>query len=332
MASTLLREDRTGETFSAANPASFESAIKTTLEIEDADFSNWMTSIRIRTEDALDVRLAAPSVVPGRLHQAMRYAALGGGKRVRPLLCHAAGAVVGAAPQALDAAAAALEMIHVYSLVHDDMPAMDNDALRRGKPTVHVRYDEATAMLVGDALQSQAFTTLSEAPLPPPQRIALVRELAQAAGSLGMAGGQAIDLMSVGINLSRIELEQMHRMKTGAMFLAAVRMGALCGVGPDQGGGHLLHKALDDYAQAIGLAFQVVDDILDVTSDAATLGKTAGKDQQVGKPTYVSLLGLPAARALAQQLHDNGRTALEPLGKRARLLGKLADLVIERVY
>ena len=321
-----------GQTFSAAIQASFEPAIKTTLAIEDTDFSNWMTAIRIRTEDALDFNLAAPGVVPDRLHQAMRYAALGGGKRIRPLLCHAAGAVVGAAPEALDAAAAALEMIHVYSLVHDDMPAMDNDVLRRGKPTVHVRYDEATAMLVGDALQSQAFATLSDAPLPAQQRIALVRELAQAAGSLGMAGGQEIDLMSVGARLSRAELEQMHRMKTGAMFLAAVRMGALCGLNPGHGGDRLLHKALDGYARAIGLAFQVVDDILDVTSDAATLGKTAGKDQQADKPTYVSLLGLPAARALAQQLHDNGRAALEPLGSRAGLLNKLADLVIERVY
>lgn len=321
-----------GQTFSAAMPSSLSPALQAALPAEDDDFSNWMTAIRIRTEDALDFNLAAPGVVPDRLHQAMRYAALGAGKRIRPLLCHAAGAVVGAAPAALDAAAAALEMIHVYSLVHDDMPAMDNDVLRRGKPTVHVRYDEATAMLVGDALQSQAFATLSDAPLPPQQRIALVRELAQAAGSLGMAGGQAIDLMSVGIRLSRIELEQMHRMKTGAMFLAAVRMGALCGTGQGHGGDRLLHKALDDYARAIGLAFQVVDDILDVTSDAATLGKTAGKDQQDDKPTYVSLLGLPASRALAQQLHDNSRAALEPLGSRAGLLSQLADLVIERVY
>ena len=187
-------------------------------------------------------------------------------------------------------------------------------------------------MLVGDALQSQAFATLSAAPLPAQQRIALVRELAQAAGSLGMAGGQEIDLMSVGSSLSRAELEQMHRMKTGAMFLAAVRMGALCSVSLGHGEERLLHKALDDYARAIGLAFQVVDDILDVTSDAATLGKTAGKDQQAGKPTYVSLLGLPAAHALAQQLHHSGLAALEPLGRRAGLLKQLADLVIERAY
>lgn len=319
------------QAISAAPPSSFAPALQAAPPVEPADFSGWMQAIRQRTEDALEAHLPPPDAIPARLHEAMRYAALGGGKRIRPLLCHAAGAIVDAAPPALDAAAAALEMIHAYSLVHDDMPAMDNDALRRGKPTVHVRYDEATALLVGDALQTQAFATLSDAPLPSQQRIALVRELAHASGSLGMAGGQAIDLMSVGVKLNRAELEQMHRMKTGALLLASVRMGALCATKQDIDSEPQLRKALDEYALAIGLAFQVVDDILDVTSDSATLGKTAGKDQQADKPTYVSILGLSASRVLAQQLHRHGRAALQALGTRAWHLNQLADLVIERV-
>jgi farnesyl diphosphate synthase len=260
----------------------------------------------------------------------MRYAVLGGGKRVRPLLVHAAGELTGASAQAVEAASAALEMIHVYSLVHDDMPAMDDDALRRGKPTVHIQYDEATALLVGDALQSQAFIALTAEGngLSDRQQAALVRELAVASGSVGMAGGQAIDLESVGRKLSRPELETMHRKKTGALLRASVRMGALAG---DEPGADVL-AALDQYAAAVGLAFQVVDDILDVTADSATLGKTAGKDAQHDKPTYVSIIGLDASRELAAQLGRDAHAAIQPFGARAQRLAELADLVVNRAH
>ncbi|OTP78768.1 Octaprenyl diphosphate synthase / Dimethylallyltransferase [Caballeronia sordidicola] len=282
-----------------------------------------------RVETALEHYLPGTDIAPAKLHEAMRYAVLGGGKRVRPLLCHAAGELTGASAQALDAGSAALEMIHVYSLVHDDMPAMDDDALRRGKPTVHVQYDEATALLVGDALQSQAFVALTgdNNGLSAAQQAALTRELALASGSVGMAGGQAIDLESVGRKLSRPELETMHRKKTGALLRAAVRMGALCGEAPDAAA----MSALDSYAAAIGLAFQVVDDILDVTADSATLGKTAGKDAKDDKPTYVSIIGLDASRELAAQLGRDAHAALAPFGPRAARLGELADLVVNRV-
>lgn len=299
------------------------------------DFSGWMTAVLDRTERALDRYLPAADQVPQRLHEAMRYAALGGGKRVRPLLCHAAGEALGAPLEALDAAAAAVEMIHVYSLVHDDLPSMDNDAMRRGKPTVHVQYDDATGLLVGDALQSQAFLTLCASAIPASRRAALVSELASASGSIGMAGGQAIDLASVGLKLSREQLETMHRLKTGALLRAAVRLGALCG-GDDAAEVAAIapaaQKALDAYADAIGLAFQVVDDILDVTADSATLGKTAGKDAAADKPTYVSILGLEASRELAKSLRADAHRALEPFGARALRLTQLADLVVERAY
>lgn len=291
-------------------------------------FDEWMRAVLARVEAALERYLPSPDVAPARLHEAMRYAALGGGKRVRPLLAHAAGELTGARPAALEAASAALEMIHVYSLVHDDMPCMDDDALRRGKPTVHVQYDEATALLVGDALQSQAFVALTDASaLDAQARAALVRELALASGSLGMAGGQAIDLASVGLTLSRPQLETMHRMKTGALLRASVRMGALAGTAPDADA----MRALDAYAAAVGLAFQVVDDILDVTTDSATLGKTAGKDAKDGKPTYVSIIGLDASRALAAQLRRDAHEALGHFGGRAVRLAELADLVVNRV-
>jgi farnesyl diphosphate synthase len=293
-------------------------------------FEQWTRSVLDRVESALDHYLPAAGALPATLHDAMRYAVLGGGKRVRPLLCHAAGELTGATPEALDAAACALEMIHVYSLVHDDMPCMDDDDMRRGKPTVHVKYDEPTALLVGDALQSQAFITLTSDVRglgdAPQRQAALVRELALASGSTGMAGGQAIDLASVGRALTREELETMHRLKTGALLRAAVRMGALSGDGSAAALG-----ALDAYAAAVGLAFQVVDDILDVTADSATLGKTAGKDAKDGKPTYVSIIGLDASRALAHQLRHDAHAALEPFGAGARRLAELADLVVDRV-
>jgi farnesyl diphosphate synthase len=291
-------------------------------------FDEWMRAVLARVEAALEHYLPGAATEPARLHEAMRYAVLGGGKRVRPLLVHAAGELTGARAQALEAASAALEMIHVYSLVHDDMPCMDDDDLRRGKPTVHVQYDEATALLVGDALQSQAFVVLTdEMALDTRAQASLVRELAVASGSLGMAGGQAIDLASVGLALTRPQLETMHRMKTGALLRASVRMGALTGTVPDAD----VLRALDTYAAAVGLAFQVVDDILDVTTDSATLGKTAGKDAMAGKPTYVSIIGLEASRALAAQLRRDAHDALAPFGERARRLAELADLVVNRV-
>jgi farnesyl diphosphate synthase len=218
-------------------------------------------------------------------------------------------------------------MIHAYSLVHDDMPCMDDDAMRRGKPTVHVKYDEATALLVGDALQSQAFLVLSEeSTVAPARRIEMIRVLAHAAGSLGMCGGQAIDLSSVGLALSQAELERMHRMKTGALLGAAVLLGALSGKSLSPGE----EAALKAYADAIGLAFQVVDDVLDATADSATLGKTAGKDAADNKPTYVSILGLERSRSLAEKLRDDAHRALMPFGDKARRLRDIADLIVQR--
>ncbi|QNK03918.1 polyprenyl synthetase family protein [Dyella telluris] len=287
-----------------------------------------MPQILQRTERALERCLPAADAVPATLHEGMRYATLGGGKRLRALLCHAAGELVDADSLLLDGAASAIEMIHAYSLVHDDLPAMDNDLLRRGQPTVHVRYGEAMAILVGDGLQAQAFAVIGDLPATPPQQVALLRELASASSSQGMVGGQAIDLESVGHVLSREQLERMHRLKTGALLRAAVFMGAHCGpmpLSPE------LHAALDHYQRAVGLAFQVVDDILDVTTDAATLGKTPGKDAQDNKPTYVSLLGLDASRALAEKLGDRAREALRPLGARATHLHDLAGMVVHRI-
>jgi farnesyl diphosphate synthase len=281
-----------------------------------------------RTESALEVYLPSADSLPETLHEAMRYATLGGGKRIRALLCHAAGEFVGAQPSLLDGVASAIEMIHAYSLVHDDLPAMDNDLLRRGQPTVHVRYGEAVAILVGDALQAQAFAVIGDLPGSSAQRVALLQELAKASSSFGLVGGQAIDLASVGRVLPREALERMHRMKTGALLRASIFMGAHCGPEPLA---LEVHAALDDYQRAVGLAFQVVDDILDVTTDAATLGKTPGKDAQDHKPTYVSLLGLEASRELAEQLGARAHAALAPLGAGAGHLDALIDMVVHRI-
>jgi len=289
-------------------------------------FHDWMRETQSGMEDVLATLLPLESAAPARLHEAMHYAVLDGGKRVRPLLVFAAGELHGADRNALARAAAAVEMIHAYSLVHDDMPCMDDDALRRGKPTVHVKYDEATALLVGDALQSQAFMVLSEAGTDAARTVAMLRVLAQASGSAGMCGGQAIDLASVGITLSLAELEQMHRLKTGALLRASVMLGALCGRMPDA----TETAALDAYAAAVGLAFQVVDDVLDATADSQTLGKTAGKDAVDHKPTYVSILGLEQSQALAQKLREDAHRALLPFGDNARRLRELADLIVQR--
>ncbi|MEN9866532.1 MAG: hypothetical protein RL748_2122, partial [Pseudomonadota bacterium] len=247
-------------------------------------FADWVKSIQHQVEADLAAFLPLDTTIPERLHQAMRYATLGGGKRVRPLLVYAAGNLFAASPEVLARAACAVEMIHAYSLVHDDMPCMDDDALRRGKPTVHVQFDDAIALLVGDALQAQAFTVLAESSAPAATSVALLQLLAQAAGSAGMCGGQAIDLASVGLKLSLAQLEQMHQLKTGALLRASVLLGAIAGGALNA----VQTEALSSYAKAIGLAFQVVDDILDVTADSATLGKTAGKDADHDKPTYVS--------------------------------------------
>ena len=294
------------------------------------DFPQWMRAIQARTEDALRHALPPLKVAPDRLHEAMRYAVLEGGKRVRPLLVHAAGAVAHAKPAVLDRAACAVELIHAYSLVHDDMPCMDNDTLRRGKPTVHVEYDEATALLVGDALQSLAFAQLAERGLlaEPARQLDMLRQLALAAGSRGMAGGQAIDLQSVGQTLTREALEVMHIHKTGALIRASVRLGALCGtpLGSD------IETRLDTYAKRVGLLFQVVDDILDTEADTATLGKTAGKDADNDKPTYVTLLGLDEARRLSAELEAEALEAIAPLDASADLLRALAAYIVRRRF
>jgi farnesyl diphosphate synthase len=303
-----------------------------TVDVAVQPFAQWVKTVQSDIEVALGELLPSEQVVPGHLHAAMRYAALDGGKRVRPLLVFAAGQLFDAPPALLARAGSAVEMIHVYSLVHDDMPCMDDDDLRRGKPTVHVKYDDATALLVGDALQAQAFTVLTAA-LPVDgnddvimRQLAMVRVLAEASGSQGMCGGQAIDLASVGLSLTQTQLEQMHRLKTGALLRASVFLGALSGklVTSDEA------AALDQYAAAVGLAFQVVDDILDVTADSATLGKTAGKDAADNKPTYVSILGMAQSVALAETLRQQAHAAVAPFGARADRLRAMADLIVQR--
>ena len=296
----------------------------------DADFQAWMVGIQARMEAALARLLPAAHIAPSRLHEAMRYAVLGGGKRVRPLLAFAAGEVTHAPEERLEAAAAAVELVHVYSLVHDDLPCMDDDSLRRGKPTVHVEYEEATALLVGDALQSLAFQVICDRKISddPATQIEMVRVLAAAAGSRGMAGGQQFDLEATGKTLDLAELEFMHVHKTGALIRAAVLLGAACGgplAAPDK-------AALDRYAKAIGLAFQVVDDVLDAEASTATLGKTAGKDERQGKPTYLAALGRGAARELAQELRGEARAAAEALGSRGEKLRSLADFIVLRKF
>jgi len=280
-----------------------------------------------RVEDALSrwVGIDAPVL----LGDAMRYAVLDGGKRLRPLLVLAASEAVGGNEEAALRAACATELIHAYSLVHDDLPCMDNDILRRGKPTVHVKFGEADALLAGDALQALAFELLTpdDADIPPVIQAKLCRLLARAAGSEGMAGGQAIDLASVGVALDEASLRQMHRLKTGALLQGSVEMGAACA--PDLPPQQL--AALREYGAALGLAFQVVDDILDVTADSHTLGKTAGKDAASDKPTYVSLLGLDGARAEARQLLDEALAALDRCGlPETGALSALAKMVVDR--
>jgi len=293
-----------------------------------SDFDQWMQLHASRIESWLDARIPENTFFPGRLHEAMRYSALGGGKRMRPLLAYAAGAITQAKTEDLDVVAGAIELIHAYSLVHDDMPCMDDDVLRRGRPTCHVEFGEATALLVGDSLQTLAFELLAKNALsiPASKQLGMVLLLAEASGANGMAGGQAIDLASVNVKLDLAMLEKMHMRKTGALIRAAILLGARCGSEDSV----LTQEALDRFSKAAGLAFQVIDDVLDTEADTATLGKTAGKDEADGKPTYVSLLGLESARNLAHSLHAEAREALLPLGPRANRLGELADYIVER--
>ena len=290
----------------------------------DVDFAVWSGERQQRVEGVLERVLPSAAALPRVLHEAMRYAVLGGGKRVRPLLAYAAGELTGADPDRVDAPAAAVELIHAYSLIHDDLPCMDDDTLRRGKPTCHVAFGEAIALLAGDALQSLAFTVLGSAKLRDSGNACAM--LGEMAGASGMAGGQAIDLDATGRTLTLAELETMHQRKTGALIRASVALGALAGdpIAPRE------LAALDAFAAAAGLAFQVIDDILDIEGSAATLGKTAGKDAAQGKATYVSLLGLAAARARAETLRDDAHAALSSFGGRARRLGELADWLCAR--
>lgn len=292
-------------------------------------FTEWMAVTQDRAESALGRFLPGADSIPARLHQAMRYATLGGGKRVRPLLAFAAGELTDAQPEALDIVGCAVEMIHAYSLVHDDLPCMDDDVLRRGRPTCHVEYDEPTALLVGDSLQTMAFELLASQGIgEPKQQLEMIALLAHASGSRGMAGGQAIDLASVGQPLTQPELELMHALKTGALIRAAVLIGALAGspMSADE------RASLDRFAKRAGLLFQVVDDILDCTASTATLGKTAGKDEAADKPTYVALLGLEQARAYADELRADARDALAIFGDRATRLNQLADFICHRQF
>ncbi|WP_128112624.1 polyprenyl synthetase family protein [Polynucleobacter necessarius] len=292
-------------------------------------FQEWITSHSERTERALDRLLDSAQTTPHRLHEAMRYAAQGGGKRIRPLLVYAAGQLGdktdAARAESLDAAAVAIECIHAYSLVHDDLPCMDDDDLRRGRPTVHKAYDEATALLVGDALQTRAFEILANASGDAQVRLKMIAALAAASGSRGMAGGQAIDLESVGKTLDLSGLQQMHAMKTGALLSCAVELGGIAA--------HLnaaQMACLENYSKSLGLAFQIVDDVLDATADSQTLGKTPGKDAAANKPTYVTLMGLDYAQKQAKELQELAIASLDSFGAQAQALKDLALLVVNR--
>lgn len=296
----------------------------------NADFQGWVKSRQSQIESYLENRLPADNCAPERLHEAMRYVVLGGGKRIRPLLSFAAGELNGADDVRVNVVAAAVELIHAYSLAHDDLPCMDDDVLRRGKPTCHVKYDEATALLVGDSLQSLAFQLMAEFCLTdnPKKQLEMIKQLAQAAGSRGMAGGQAIDLASVGKMLTLPELEFMHIHKTGALIRASVMLGARCG---DRLNDEQLDH-LDHFAKCIGLAFQVVDDVLDAEATTAALGKTAGKDAEQNKPTYVSILGVKQARELAEELQQDAYQSLDHLGVATDRLLQVTDFIVQRKF
>lgn len=300
------------------------------------EFSQWLVASRSCVEavlrEALSERCPIVSSGAGRrgdsiLREAMAYAVLNGGKRVRALLAIAAGEAVGANASWCAQVGAAIECVHAFSLVHDDMPCMDDDALRRGQPTVHVTYGEAQALLVGDALQTIGFELVADLDAPSDRVVRLVRSMARATGLKGMAGGQAVDIEAVGQTMGQTDLESMHALKTGALILSAVEMGAICGDPPA-----FEMTALERFARCIGLAFQVADDILDVSADAATLGKTPGKDAAANKPTFVALLGLTGAQDYARGLHQEALDALTPLGERASRLGDLARMLVQRSH
>jgi farnesyl diphosphate synthase len=293
--------------------------------VDTGIFEQWTQRTLAQVEAALDAFV--PADTPAGLGEVMRYSVLGGGKRLRALLVMASCEAVGGQIEAALRAACAVELIHAYSLVHDDMPCMDNDVMRRGKPTTHVQYGEAQAMLAGDAMQALAFEVLTpDSGVAPALQAQLCALLARSSGCAGMAGGQAIDLASIGCTLDEASLREMHRLKTGRLLQASVMMGVACGAVEPKA-----WSALNDYGAALGLAFQVVDDILDVTQDSSVLGKTAGKDQDANKPTYVSLMGLEPAQALAQQLRCQSHDALAASGlSNTAWLNMLADMVVER--
>jgi len=298
---------------------------------QEESFRAHLQTLRDATRVALERYLPAASRPPRRLHEAMRYACLGGGKRVRAVLVYAAGDTLGAARKTLHAPACAVEIIHAYSLVHDDLPAMDNDDLRRGQPTCHKAYDEATALLAGDALQALAFDILADAhnhSLSAEQKLSMCSVLAAASGSQGMAGGQAIDLASVGRPMDLPALEAMHRLKTGALIRASARLGALAATKVRPGD----LAALERYAGCIGLAFQIRDDVLDVEGSTETLGKRQGADEALNKPTYPALLGLEESKRKARMLHEEAVAALEVFGPRAEFLRELAGFIVSRMH
>ena len=295
-----------------------------------SDFQDWARTVALDMERALESLLPTPTAEPVRLHDAMRYATLGGGKRVRPMLAFAAGLVSEADPERLKIVASAVEIIHAYSLVHDDLPSMDNDVLRRGRPTCHVEFDEATALLAGDAWQALAFELMATYRLADSSETQLKMQqlFARACGSHGMAGGQAIDLASVGKQITLPELEFMHILKTGALIRTSVLLGAFCG--KPMLDDEMAH--LDRYGKLVGLAFQVVDDILDCESNTEKLGKTAGKDQDANKPTYVSLMGLMPAKDFAAELLRDALDAVSGFGENASRLRQLARFIVERQH
>jgi geranylgeranyl pyrophosphate synthase len=301
-------------------------------ESTDSDaFAAQLESWQRRMEDALAARLPPSDRVPARLHEAMRYSVLGGGKRIRPALLFATARALGLSEDQVEAAACAIELVHVYSLVHDDLPAMDNDDLRRGRPTCHRAYDEATALLVGDALQPLAFQLLAcdpKLPASPAIRLRLIDMLAHAIGTFGMAGGQAIDLAVKGMQLDIGQVEDMHARKTGAVIRASVLMAAECALPKEEG----LYDALARFATTVGLAFQIQDDLLDVMGDASMLGKATGADSERAKPTHPAVIGIPASQQRVRMLHSQAINALSPFGDRADLLRSLAHWLLSRQY
>jgi farnesyl diphosphate synthase len=294
------------------------------------DFAQWSRELAANFERVLERLLPAPAGEPKRLHDAMRYATLGGGKRVRPMLAHAAGLVTDANTERINIVAAAVEIIHAYSLAHDDLPCMDDDILRRGRPTVHVEFDEATALLAGDALQALAFELMSVHRLADEaaEQLKMLQIFSHACGSHGMAGGQAIDLANVGKQITLPELEYMHILKTGALIRASVLLGAMCGTPLEAA----RMERLDHYGKCVGLAFQVVDDILDCESNTEQLGKTAGKDKVANKPTYVSLMGMTGAKAFAEELLHDALASLSSFGAEAARLREIAEFIVRRQH